>query len=271
MLPANQRSLLSCLLFLGLPLLACIAQSSGDKLPDSAVASLRQQVAFDGARPNERNPAGLHITFSKIGENDTAQGHVSVYRAYAVGAAEKQKYVMAIWKIGSAPQLIPGDVYVNAKGLLMAHKPNRDQEDSDFVDEDDEQDFAIQAARGEPYRFILATPDGKLSVPGTVVPYPIQNQDRSCRVEARLALPEAIAVILYADGLAPNSDVAFNSLSEGESHDGDFHTDAHGHGAAITLPNVKGKNAGVVKVSVSTKECATSVEVPWGKGSYKPL
>ncbi|HUN86020.1 MAG TPA: hypothetical protein VMU48_16700 [Terracidiphilus sp.] len=235
------------------------------------MASLRREVAFDEARPNEKNPAGLHIVFSKIGENDWEQRHVAVYRAYVVGAAQKQKYVLAIWKIGSAPQLMPGDVYVNAKGLLMAHKPRPDQENRDSVDEDDEVDFAIQAARGEPARFILATPDGKLAVPGTVVPYPIQSQDRSCRLEARLALPEAIAVMLYADGLAPNSDVAFHALSEGESHDGVFHADAHGHGAAITLPNVKGKDAGILKVSVSTNECSTSVEVPWGKGSYKPL
>src|SRR5579863_3491338 len=111
MLPANERFLRFCLLCLGSPVLASLAQSSGDKLPDNAVASLRQQVAFDDARPNEKNPAGLHIRFSKYAENDTAQGHFLAYRAYVVGAAEKQKYVVAMWKIGSAPQLIPGDVY----------------------------------------------------------------------------------------------------------------------------------------------------------------
>lgn len=271
MVPSFVRPLLCCLLCLGPSLPVGLAQSSTNKLPEEVVASIRLQVGLDDARPTEKNPAGLHISFQKIGENTTEQGHSSVYRAYAVGAPEKQKYAMVMWRVGSSPQLMPGDVYVNAKGLLMAHKPRPGQENQTTVDEDDEVDFAVQTARGEPVRFVLTTPGEKFAIPGTVVPYPIRSEDRGCQLEARLALPSAAAVIFYVDGFAPNSDIAFHSSSEGEAHDGVFHTDARGHGVTITLPYVAGKDAGVLKFSVSTKECSTSVEVPWGKASYSPL
>jgi hypothetical protein len=103
------------------------------------------------------------------------------------------------------------------------------------------------------------------------VPNPIEKKDGNCRLEARLAIPEAEGVIIYADGLEPGTDVPFQAVSEGESHPGSFHTNAHGHAATVNLPYVKGKSYGVLKVSVAAKGCTVSIEIPWGKGTYKPL
>jgi hypothetical protein len=160
---------------------------------------------------------------------------------------------------------------VNAKGLLMANKPRPDQKNLDSVDGQDEVDFSVQAARGEPLRVILATSDGSFLVPGTLVPFPILGADRRCKLEARLAMPEGEAVLLYADGLPPNADVPFQSVSEGESHTGMLHTNAHGHAANIDLPYVAGKDAGVLRFTVQAKECSASVGINWGKGTYHPM
>jgi hypothetical protein len=160
---------------------------------------------------------------------------------------------------------------VNAKVLLMDHKPRPDQENKDSVDEDDELDLAFQAARGEPIRVILATPDDKFMVPGTIVPFPIENNDKNCHLEIRLAMPDAEAILIYADGLPPNTEVPFQSNSAGEVSQNKFTVNANGHAAAADLPYVEGKNSGIVKETLTTKECSVSVEIPWGKGSYKPL
>ena len=270
MLPVRKRCI-SVAVLLPAFALAGRAQSQEPKLPDKALKAIRQQIAFDDHLPGEKNPAGLHLEFSKIGENNVPQGHVVAYRVYAAGADEKKKYVKAIWRIGSQPQFLPDDVYVNARGLLMANMPRPDQETKDSVDSDNEDDIAIQAALGEPIRFFLATPDGKLAIPGTVVPYPIESEDKGCHLEARLAMPQAAAVVLYVDGLQPNTDIPFQSVAEGESHSGNFHTNASGHGAAIILPGVIGKSSGMLKVTVTTKECIVSVEVPWGNGTNHPM
>jgi hypothetical protein len=249
----------------------CLAQPAQQSIPPKIVAQLKQQIGIDDALPDESNPSGLHLRFARFAENDSDQGHFAVYRAYVLGASEKLKYTLAMFKIGQPAQILPGDVYVNAKGLLMANKPQPSQENEDFVDSDDEVDFAIQAARGEPVRFVLATPDGKTLIPGTVVPYPIVSEDHGCRLEMRLALPEGIAVLIYADGLPPNSEIPFQSISEGESHPGVLHTNSAGHAATIDLLYVAGKDMGTLKVTLNTRGCATSVEVPWGKGTYQPM
>jgi hypothetical protein len=276
-MPPARQKLLSVLLCLCIASLAPAshAQQSGQTLPKEALAAIQQQVGMDDNLPGEKNPSGLRFRFSKINEEafvlSGAQGHYVRFRAYVAGARENQKYMLATWKIGAEIEVVYDQAYVNRKGLLMAHKPRPDQEDKDSVESDDELDLAIQAAKGEPVRLLLATADGKFMVPGTIVPYPIESKDGNCRLEARLALPDAEAVLIYADGLPPNTEVPLQSVSAGESEPGKLTVNAQGHAVTIDLPYVEGKDSGVLKASIATKGCSVSVEIPWGKGSYHPL
>jgi len=242
--------------------------ASDEKVPKQMIILFQQQAAFDDHLPNERNPAGLFIDFSKVGEMNIERGHFAMFRAYVHGAAENQKYIMAQWNIGSDPQVLPGDVYVNAKGLLMKQKPTAEQENKDFVDSDIEVEFDLQAARGEPIRYLLYTADGKFSVPGTVVPYPVQSREHGCKLELRLAMPDADAVLIYADGLPGKKDIPLQLISGGKPTSQRLAVDARGHAETVDLPYVAGKNNGTLNVSISTRTCSASVEIPWGKGSY---
>lgn len=242
--------------------------------PD-VIKMLNAQVGWDDALPGEHNPAGLHMNFVKIDSEAFLQsktiGHFVRYRVLVPGAPQEPVYALAQWKIGSQIQVAYNQVYVNAKGLLMLHRPRPDQQDKDSVDPADELDPSLQTAAGEPVRYALTASETSLIVPGTVVPNPIEKKDGACRLEARLAMPDAEGVILYADGLEPGTDVPFQAISEGETHPGSFHANAKGHAAAVNLPYVKGKNSGLLKVSIAAKGCSVSIEIPWGKGSYKPL
>jgi len=247
-------------------------QSSSPKLPESAVKMLNKQVGWDDAGPNPKNPSGLRFRFVKIDEDrfalPEAKGHSVRYRAFVSGLQEGEKYSLGIWRIGSELQMVADEVYVNAKGLLMVHKPTAEQENRTTVSRKDEMDLSLQAARGEPVRFVLGTADGKLVIPGTVVPFPIESDTGSCRLEARLGLPDAQAVLIYADGLPPNSAVPLMSDSAGESMPTSLQVNAKGHASTVDLPFVDGAVEGMLKVAVNTPRCNVSVQIPWGAGSY---
>jgi len=251
------------------------ANSQTPGLAPDAVKMLNAQVGWDDALPGEHNPAGLHMQFAKIDSEAFLQGkavgHFIRYRLLVPGAPQEQTYALAQWKIGGQPQIAYKQVFVNAKGLVMLHQPRPDQQDKDAVEPEDELDISLQTAAGEPVRYALTSADGRLIVPGTVVPNPIEKKSGNCRLEARLALPDAEGVLIYADGLDPNVDVPFQAVSEGEAHPSSFHTNAHGHAATVDLPYVAGKTAGVLKAAITTETCSVALEVPWGKGSYKPL
>jgi hypothetical protein len=245
------------------------ASSTGARL--AAITLMQQQLGLDNDAPNERNPNGLRIQFQKISEVQQQDGHLVRYRLLVPGAPEKQSYVLEVWRIGTEVQLTPQQVYTNAKGLVMWHQPNPHQEDKDSLDSKDEIEVDLKAARGEPIRYMLASPDGKFFAPGTVVPYPAESRSGNCQMEARLGFPEGEGVLVYLDGLAPGAAVPLQTVSGSVTNAPQITADGHGHAVAIVSPTVPGTNAGVLKISLSIKACSMSLEVPWGDGSYRPM
>jgi hypothetical protein len=228
---------------------------------------LQRQMSWDENSTNGKNPDGLHFHFFKIDESGSSGKSLVTYRIYVPGVPETKKYALTVWKIGSEPRPVPGDIYVNGKGLLMVRKPNQGQEDSDFVGED-ELHLSVQAALGEPIRYALASSDKQLVIAGTVVPFPLEATDRGCRLEVRLATPDADAVLISADGLPANADVPLQLVSAGVTDAASFHADAQGHAVTTDLPFVADQDHGFLRVTVDTHECSTAVEIPWGKKSY---
>jgi hypothetical protein len=228
---------------------------------------LQRQMSWDENPRNGKNPDGLHFQFFKIDETGSPGKSLVTYRVYVPGVPESKKYALTVWRIGSEPRPIPGDIYVNGKGLLMVHKPNPGQEDSDFVG-DDELHLAVQAAQGEPIRYALASSDKQLLIDGTVVPFPLEAKGQGCRLEVRLAMPDADAVLISADGLPANADVPLQLVSAGVVETGSFHADGQGHAVTTDLPFVADLDRGLLRVTLVNQDCSTAVEVPWGKKSY---
>jgi hypothetical protein len=262
------------------PLFACLAlacltlpalHSLAQTAPDDTVTMLRRQIGLDDAAPNQANPQGLHIQFQKIENAHPTDPHVVRYRLLAPGAPESETYTLAVWRIGTQVAYTPGQIYTNAKGLLMWHSPKPKQQSKDSLSSADEVEVELKAARGEPVRYMLANVDGKLFIPGTIVPYPLVSRQGNCGLEARLGMPLGQGLLVYVDGLPPGASVPLESESQGEKHSPVVTADAKGHAVALVDPTVVGTNAGVVKISVTTTGCSVSVEVPWGEGSYRPL
>jgi len=247
-----------------------IAQDSTQILLDEAQDLIQRQMRWDANQPGKLNPAGLSFQFFKTDERTSSDKQLVSYRAYVLGAPESKKYSLTVWKLGSEPHILSGAVYVNAKGLLMTHKPRPEEENSDFAG-GSELELVAQAARGEPIRFALSSADKEIFVRGTVVPFPLKDTDGSCVLEARLAMPDAGAVLISADGLPPNTEVPVQISVAGEPEMRKFDVNANGHAVMPVVPFIAGKDHGSLKVALTTKDCSTAVELPWGKGSYKPF
>ena len=246
------------------------AQLSKQSIPHETQDLIQRQMSWDENNPGRYNPNKLYFQFSKTDETTSSGKRVAHYRAYVFGAPEKKRYSLTVWRIGSDPRILSNNVYVNAKGLLMVHQPRPEQEESDFLG-DEEFQLTVQAARAEPVRYAFTSSDRELLVYGTVVPFPLTDNDRGCRLEVRLAVPDATAVLLYADGLAANTEIPFQLLTADETGTGKFSVNAQGHAVASNFPSSGGKENGSVRVNLTTTGCSLAVEFPWGRGSYHPL
>jgi len=242
--------------------------NASNPLPAKTLQMLNAQVVWDSGfnRPN-----GPRLQFAQFAELATPDGHLARYRIYAPGAPEDTPYILAAWKIGASLddlEVLSSAVYVNRKGLLLNRQPAAAEQDSETLADDVEFELSAQAADGEPLRLVLRSPDNKIMIPGTLVPFPIESADKSCKLTALLATSEGQAILLYGDGFPPNAQVVEDNDSSGELKHSTKPADANGHVQFVALPYVIGKTAGVLKDTLSTKDCSVTVSIPWGAGSY---
>jgi hypothetical protein len=242
--------------------------NASDQLPPKILKMLNTQVVWDSGF---NHPNGPRLRFVKVDEVTRPQGHFTRFRIYAEGVQEGTPYILSAWSIGTNIedlQVLSSAVYVNRKGLLLTRKPNADEEDRETVDAAAEYDLGVQAADGEPLRFVLRSADNKVLVPGTLVPFPIESADKVCKLSAMLAEPDGDAILISGDGFPPNSEVLLQSNSAGEAKVSRKPVDARGHLEFVDLPYIPGKDAGMLNDVISTKDCTVSVSIPWGKGTY---
>jgi hypothetical protein len=243
---------------------------AGDGIGKS-VSVVRYQMLWDQGFDL---PPGSHLRFVKVGETGSDVGHLLRYRIFADAAQQGVPYVLGVWRIGTDLddlQILSESAYVNRKGLVMNNPPNPSQQDATELTDGSETVVDVKAAKGEPVRFVLRTQDSTTMIGGTLVPFPIESADKSCRLRALLADPDANSVLLYADGFPANSVLTVQSDSQGATHQRTIYADAKGHGSAIDALHVKGVDSGTATETIRANGCTVSVSVPWGVGSFHPM
>jgi hypothetical protein len=234
---------------------------------------LQSQVAWDRATPEPTNPLGMRLRFVKI--DDDAKGTAPArYRVFADGAPENKVFSFGAWPISkeivhdsaliSANAGVSGsnDVYVNARGLVMNHKPKPEEVRSSRLA--DELEVAPSAAKGEPIRYMLDSLDEELQIVGTLVPHPVEAEDEGCRIEVRIAQPDAEAVLIFVDGIPAKSRIPVVLQSANGAVTQVVIADADGRAVLAGFPHVPNKTQGILKVTAEGTSCLPSVELPWG-------
>jgi hypothetical protein len=210
------------------------------------------------------NPLGLRLRFEKIDEPAKQGERVSArYRVFAEGAPENKVFVLDAWLVNNTSSTDPRDIFVNGQGLLMVHPPKPEQETS-LQAGDDEFDIQPVTVSAEPIRYLLTSRDNQLSIYGTLVPHPAVSEDQECRLEVRLAQPNATAVLIIADRFPAKARIPLVLESEGLSTTQTLITDTNGHAVMAVFPYVPGVAQGKLKVSAEGPKCLAYVVLPWG-------
>jgi hypothetical protein len=228
----------------------------------SLLANLVLQARWDNGNLSIGNEQRLRLRFVKVDDRVTPTRTLTRYRVFAEGAPENKVYAWRVW----ADQTFksdPEDIYVNARGLLMTHRP-LPQEEWSLQIPGGEFNIMPEAESGMPHRYDICSRDNKLSIPGTLVPQPLAEQDHGCRLEVRIAQPNASAILLVADGFPLESKIPVVLESEGETANLTMDTDDGGHSIVAGFPYVPGKTQGNLKATAEGPDCLPSVTLPWG-------
>jgi hypothetical protein len=227
---------------------------------------LVRQARWDNGDLGTGNEQRLKLRFDRVDDQASAKNGVPHYRVFAVGAPENKVYAWRVWQAGAEPKSEPGDLYVNARGLLMTHRPQPEEEyslrapGSEFY-------LSPQADSAAPLRYDIFSRDNQLGIPGTLVPQPVSAEDHGCRLEVRIAQPNATAVLFVADGFPLESKIPLVLESEGQTANMTMITDSAGHAIVAGFPYVPGKTQGTLRATAEGGDCLPSVSLPWGESS----
>jgi len=224
---------------------------------------LVSQAQWDDADSIVGDTQHLKLRFDKVDDQNTPKGIFARYRIFAEGAPANKVYGWSIWLFGHEAEKQPGDLYVNARGLLLTHKPTPEEELSLHVP-GGELYVTPQADSAVPVRYEIFSRDDQLRIPGTLVPQPLVSTDNGCRLEARIALPNAAAVLLVADGFPLESKIPLVLESEDQTVNLTMTTDSGGHFILGDFPFVRGKTQGTLKATAEGPDCLPAVTLPWG-------
>jgi hypothetical protein len=224
---------------------------------------LVRQVRWDNGDLGIGNDQRLKLRFERLDDRATPGSAPPRYRIFAVGAPENKVYVWRVWQAGEAPKPDPGDLYVNARGLVMTRRPQPGEENS-LRAPGSEFYLTPEADSAVPLRFDISGRDNQLAIPGTLVPQPVAGEDHGCRLEARIAQPNAAAVLFVADGFPLESKIPVVLESEGKTTNLTMITDSAGHAIVAGFPYVSGKTQGILRATAEGPDCLPSVSLPWG-------
>jgi hypothetical protein len=233
---------------------------------------LDRQAKWDYKKTDELNPTGMRLVFEKIKEQGTQpEGTPARYRVFVEGAPEHKVFSLnssPVDKLSLDLTNDAADVYVNSQGLLMKHKPTEEQDTR--LKSEDEVEVAPVTVTGEPMRYVFSSRDGQLQVYGTLVPHPLAAVEEGCRIEVRIAQPDATAVLIDIDGFPARTKVPVVIQSgDAGSINEELITNGEGHAAIAAFPYVPGKTEGKLKATAEGENCLPSVILPWGPLTVK--
>jgi hypothetical protein len=223
------------------------------------LAILDHQVQWDNVIPDDPSSSGLRLRFEKIDGTVEQNSRVTErYRFFAEGASENKVFVLRTWLVDNTLSADTRDIYVNTQGLLMIHKPKPGQE-MILKAGDDELVVVVAADNAEPVRFVLASRDGETQFYGTLVPHPLAADEQGCRLEVRIAQPDASAVLVIADGFPAKAKIPLVLESGGSVDSEVLTTNSDGHAEIASFPLATDKDLEVIKASAEGPGCLPSV------------
>jgi hypothetical protein len=237
---------------------------------------LKMQMNWDESRSNDNAKPSITLKFVPYDKQQRDGKTFTSYYVYANGLPTNKPYILLAWQIGwdaKQPPMQPvqSDLYVNARGVVMCRKPTEKELGSDASDIDSESRLNVISAGslGEPVRYALYTENDGVVAMGRVIVNPIQAEDKSCHLQAILAVGGGEVMLVEGSGFPAKSTVELSSGSGAKLQSAKFKTDENGRMETAVLLIRKGDTHGSSTISMKSDSCAPSVNVNWGPETYK--
>lgn len=213
---------------------------------------------------------GYSLAAIDKGHKSSPEGTQVTFSLHAKGFQPGDSLKLFRWPLDAPLKLVASGLTVDSSGQLICPEISQGNCLSSMQPGDPVHVKEI-AARGEPLRLAIGTPNGKKRAETTIIPFPLEDTSNSCKLEVILGAKNASLVLLEGAGFPASTKVELHIVSFGRDQPVTTTTTARGGLIVAVLPEIAGHSSGTTKISYKGSNCSPSLSFPWGKGSYHPL
>jgi hypothetical protein len=248
------------------------------------VSRLAQSQANWG--PKASSP-GMALTMKEVGRAKTPSGTQITYRLTGTGFPPGTRLTLVRWALNrnDLTPLMNGIVIDTSGNAVCGESSPAPSTKTDAPATPPAKAAAVEcsktmaanapveitttAAKGEAVRVALVADDKKGGAATSAVPFPLESEDRGCKLQVLLGSKDAELVLIEGDGVKASDNFTLGAETFGQKTTLGAKPDAQGHLVAAMTPYVQGHDSGDTVIFYQSDACTPTLSFHWGKGSYK--
>jgi hypothetical protein len=232
---------------------------------------------------------GMSLTLKEIGSKQTPNGTELSYHLIGSGYTPDMQLTLLRWPLNQQIKQVMSGIAVSADGTAVcgsaAPGPSTPtdthatpaaaaaaaQVPSCIKTMKPGTPITITAtvAKGEAIRVALVATDHAHGAATSVVPFPIEGQDKGCKLDVILGSKNADLVLIKGSGFKQDKSYTFGSESYGQKHGITTTINPNGDFVTALLPAIPGHATGNTVIYYQSAACTPTVSFDWGSGTYK--
>lgn len=227
---------------------------------------------------------GMSLTLKQIDRKQTPTGTELSYHLIGTGFTPDMQLTLLRWPLDHQIESVMSGIVVNADGTAVcgiaapgpsaptdAHPVATTKVPSCTRTMKPGTPITITTtvAKGEAIRVALVATDQKHGAAGNIIPFPIEGQDRGCKLDVVLGSKNADLVLVEGYGFMHDKTYTLGSESYSTKQDLNAVINPEGHFVTALLPMIPGHTNGNTVVYYQSSTCTPTVSFDWGPGAYK--
>lgn len=253
-------------------------------------AQLRMQLVNVARAQASWGPAdsakGMSLALKETGRRKTAAGTEITYQITGTGFTPDMQLTLIRWPLNQAIQKIMSGIVVNANGTavcgIAAPGPAAPTDSTaaksgppapsctKTMKPGTPITITTTAASGEAIRVALVATDRKHGAAVSYVPFPLEGADRGCKLQVIRGSKDEELVLVEGEGFPHDATYTLGTESFGQKRPLQATINAQGRFIAALTPWAPNHTEGDTVVYYQSSSCSPTVDIHWGKDTYKP-
>lgn len=230
--------------------------------------------------------AGMSLNLKEIGRRKSAAGIEITYQITGTGFTPDMQLTLLRWPLNQPVQKVMSGIVVDAQGSavcgIAAPGPAAPTDSTTAssaaaapsctktMKPGTPITITTTAARGEAVRVALIANDRKHGAAVSYVPFPMEGSDRGCKLQVILGSKDAELVLVEGQGFKHDATYTLGTESFGQKRPLRVAINPKGSFTAALTPWAPNRTVGDTVVYYQSSSCTPTVDIHWGKGTYKP-